>query len=269
MSVAVSDAGALFGKRVLITGVSTKQSIAFAIASEAQEAGAEVVLTSFDRMRPVAERTAMCLPAPAEVLELDLTDEGQLARVADELRERWGGLDGVVHAVAYAPPEAMSGELCSTPVESACGTFNVSTVSLVRLASALRELMRGNDASLVSLSFESSVAWPSYDWMGVSKAALEAASRYLARDLGGDGIRVNSVSAGPVLTVAASRIPAFAAIADSYERRAPLGWDRSDARPVAGAACFLLSGWSRGMTGQTLHVDGGCRAVGLAREARA
>jgi meromycolic acid enoyl-[acyl-carrier protein] reductase len=270
MSAVASETGTLAGKRVLITGVSTKHSIAYAIAHEAQEAGAEVILTSFDRMRRVTERTARRLPAPADVLELDLTDEEHLVRVAEELRGRWGQLDGVVHAVAYAPPDAMSGELCSTSAESACGTFNVSTVSLVRLAGALRGLMRDNGgASLVSLSFESSVAWPSYDWMGVSKAALEAASRYLARDLGGDGIRVNSVSAGPVLTIAASRIPAFAAIADSYARRAPLGWDRSDARPVAGAVCFLLSNWSRGMTGQTLHVDGGCRAIGLAPEVRA
>ncbi len=133
-----------------------------------------------------------------------------------------------------------------------------------RLAAALRGLMRdAAHASLVSLSFESSVAWPTYNWMGVSKAALESVSRYLARDLGGDGIRVNAVSTGPVLTLAASRIPAFAEIADAYERRAPLGWDRSDARPAAGAVCFLLSDWSRGMTGQVLHVDGGCRAIGL------
>jgi enoyl ACP reductase len=270
LSTATTDSGALAGKRVLVTGVSTRHSIAYAIAREAQKAGAEVILTSFDRMRSVTERTARHLPTPVDVLELDLTDESHLIHVAEELRRRWGWLDGVVHAVAHAPPEAMSGELCSTPADSACGTFNVSTVSLVRLAGALRGLMRHNGgASLVSLSFESSVAWPSYDWMGVSKAALEAASRYLARDLGGEGIRVNSVSAGPVLTIAASRIPAFAAIADSYARRAPLGWNRSDARPVAGAVCFLLSDWSRGMTGQILHVDGGCRAIGLERQAGA
>lgn len=268
MKAMAQNTGALAGKRVLITGVSTRRSIAYAVAHEAQEAGAEVVLTSFDRMRAVTERAARCLPAAVDVLELNITDEGDLSRVAEELRGRWGELDGVVHAIAYAPPEAMSGELCSTPSESACGTFNVSTVSLVRLAAALRGLMRDSrGSSLVTLSFESSVAWPSYDWMGISKAALEAASRYLARDLGGDGIRVNSVSAGPLLTVAASQIPAFTAIADCYSQRAPLGWDRSDARPVAGAVCFLLSNWSRGMTGQTLHVDGGCRAIGLARDA--
>ncbi|MGC1850848.1 MAG: enoyl-ACP reductase FabI [Solirubrobacterales bacterium] len=268
MTAAARSAGSLVGKRVLITGVSTKRSIAYAVAREAQEAGAEIVLTSFDRMRAVTERTARRLPTPVDVLELDVTDEGHLRRVADELDQRWGRLDGVVHAVAYAPPEAMSGDLGSTPPELACGTFNASTVSLARLAAALRGLMRDNRrSSLVSLSFDSSVAWPSYDWMGVSKAALEAASRYLARDLGSDGIRVNSVSAGPVLTVAASQIPAFTAIADAFTERAPLGWDRSDARPVAGVVCFLLSDWSRGMTGQTLHVDGGCSAIGLAPEA--
>ncbi len=257
--------GGLTGKRLLITGASTKNGIAYAIAREAQEAGAEIVLTSFDRMRAIAERSAKWLPEPAEVLELDVTDEGDLTRIAGEVRERWGRLDGVVHAVAHASPEAMSGELTSTPAAQACGAFNTSTVSIARLAGALRGLMRDSRrSSLVSLSFESSVAWPSYDWMGVSKAALEAASRYLARDLGGDGIRVNCVSAGPIFTLAASHIPAFDEIADAYAQRAPLGWDRTDARPVAGAVCFLLSDWSRGMTGQTLHVDGGCRAIGLA-----
>ncbi len=263
----MSAAGSLAGKRVLVTGVSTKSSIAYAVAHEAQVAGAEIVLTSAGRMRAIAERSARSLPEPADVLELNVTDEHHLTRVAAEIEERWGQLDGVVHAVAYAPPEAMSGELGSTPAEMACGTFEVSTVSLARLASALRGPLRDStSSSLVSLSFESSVAWPSYDWMGVSKAALEALSRYLARDLGGDGIRVNAVAAGPVLTLAASRIPAFAEIADAYAQRAPLGWDRSDARPVAGVVCFLLSDWSRGMTGQTLHVDGGCRAIGLAPE---
>jgi len=261
--------GSLAGKRILIAGASTRRSIGYAVASDAQAAGAEVVLTSFGRMRAVTERSARALSEPVDVLELDVTDEGDLERAAGRVLERWSGLDGVVHAVAHAPAEAMSGELGATPAASACETFRTSAVSLVRLAAAMRGPMRESGrASLVSLSFESSVAWPSYDWMGVSKAALEAASRYLARDLGGDGVRVNCVSAGPVLTVAASRIPAFAEIADAYALRAPLGWDRTDARPVAGAVCFLLSDWSRGMTGQTLHVDGGFRSIGLApREA--
>jgi meromycolic acid enoyl-[acyl-carrier-protein] reductase len=268
MTAAGRTSPLLIGKRVLITGVSTDRSIAYAVAHEAQEAGAEIVLTSFDRMRTVTERSARRLPKPVDVLELDVTDERQLEGIATELGERWGRLDGVVHAIAHAPPEAMSGDLGSTPAELACATFNASTVSLARLATALRGLLRNNArSSLVSLSFESSVAWPSYDWMGVAKAALEATSRYLARDLGGDGIRVNAVSAGPVLTVAAERIPAFTEIADAYARKAPLGWDRADARPVAGAVCFLLSDWSRGMTGQTLYVDGGCRSIGLAPEA--
>jgi enoyl ACP reductase len=257
----------LAGKRILITGVSTTKGIGYAIAREAQEAGAEIVLSSFGRMRAIAVRAARQLPRPADVLELDVTSEQDLARVAEELRRGWGSLDGAVHAVAYAPPEAMRGELLSTPGEAACRAFGTSVVSLARLAAALRELMCGEEeqrASLVGLSFESSTAWPSYDWMGVSKAALESVARYLARDLGGDGVRVNTVSAGPILTLAASEIPAFEEIADTYAERAPLGWDRFDAGPIAGAVCFLLSDWSRGMTGQTLHVDGGCRAVGMA-----
>ncbi len=254
----------LADKRILITGASTTTGIGYAIAREAQEAGAEIVLSSFGRMRPIAVRAARQLPRPVDVLELDMTSERDLARVADELKRSWGSLDGVVHAIAYAPPEAMSGWMLSTSSDAACRTFNASAVSMARLAAALRDLMGdpGEQSSLVGLSFESSMAWPSYDWMGVSKAALEAVSRYLARDLGSDGVRVNTVSAGPIATVAAGEIPAFCEIADTYSARAPLGWDRFDAGPIAGAVCFLLSDWSRGMTGQTIHVDGGCRAIG-------
>lgn len=265
MSGPTPTAGTLRGKRVLITGVSTRRSIAYTVAREAQLAGAEVLLTSFGRMRAVTERSARSLPKPVDVLDLDVTRDEDSIRVADELHRRWGRLDGAVHAVAYAPPEAMAGDLGSASFAAARDTFDVSVVSLARLAAALRGVMRNSvQASLVALSFESSVAWPSYDWMGVAKAALESVSRYLARDLGPDGTRVNAVASGPLRTVAASQIPAFAAIADAYAERAPLGWDRNDAGAVAGAICFLLSDWSRGMTGQTLHVDGGCRAVGLA-----
>jgi meromycolic acid enoyl-[acyl-carrier-protein] reductase len=258
-------AALLEGKRVLVTGVSTGHGIAFAVARLAQEARAEVVLSSFGRMRSVAERSTRRLPGATDVLELDVTDERQLARAAEELGGRWGRLDGLIHAVAHAPSEAMNGSLGSASAGAASRTFEVSAASLARLVTALRPLLRrSGGASVVSLGFESTVAWPSYDWMGVSKAALESVSRYLARDLGADGIRVNVVCAGPIRTPAASQIPDFERIADAFEERAPLGWDRADAGPVAGAVCFLLSDWARGMTGQTLHVDGGCRAIGLA-----
>jgi meromycolic acid enoyl-[acyl-carrier protein] reductase len=252
-------------RRILVTGVSTTDSIAFAVAREAQLAGAELVLTSFGRFARLARRAAARLPRPCDVLELDVTKPADFARVRDELRDRFGELDGVVHAIAHAPPDALSGDFLSTPSESAATAFQTSAYSFKSLAAALAPLMArsdGSTTSTVALSFESTVAWPSYDWMGVCKAALESIARYLARDLGPSGIRANVVSAGPVLTVAASQIPEFFTINDAYVRRAPIGWDHTDPTPIAKAVCFLLSDWSRGITGETLHVDGGCRIVG-------
>ena len=257
----------LAGKRLLVTGVITRRSIATRIAREAQLAGGEVVLTSFGRVRRLTERAASDLPHPADVLELDVNEPHQLDLVRASLEQRWGRIDGVVHAVAYAPPDALNGNFLETPVDSARVAFETSAFSLKSLAAALQPLMRrtdGTTSSLVSLSFESSVAWPSYDWMGVSKAALESVARYLARDLGPAGIRVNVVSGGPILTVAASQIPEFETINADFDERAPLGWDSRDAGPVAHAVCFLLSDWARGIAGHVLRVDGGRACIGCA-----
>jgi enoyl ACP reductase len=255
----------LAGKRLLVTGVVTRKSIAFAVAREAQLAGAEVVLTSFGRVRQLTERAARALPELADVLELDVSSPDDLRSLAGSVRARWGGLDGVLHAIAYASPDAMAGDMLGTPVASATRSFELSAVSLKELSAALEPLMARHDGtttSLVTLTFDSTVAWPSYNWMGVSKAALEAVARYLARDLGPRGIRVNAVAAGPLMTVAASQIPEFHTIDAEYRRRAPLGWDHADVAPVARAACFLLSDWAAGITGEVLRVDGGCHAVG-------
>jgi enoyl-[acyl-carrier protein] reductase I len=251
----------LDGKRILITGVMTNDSIAFASAERAQQAGAEVVLTGFGRARRLTERAAQQLPSTPDVLELDVNSPDDLAGVRATLDERWGGVDGVVHAIAFAPPDALGGNFLSTPPESAETAFRTSAYSLQALGSALAPLLpRG--ASVVGLDFDASVAWPVYDWMGVSKAALEAVSRYLARDLGPHGVRVNLVSAGPLKTPAASGIPGFDALAGTWERRAPLGWDTGDPGPVADTVCFLLSDWSRQISGEIVHVDGGFHAVG-------
>ncbi len=248
-------------KRLLITGVLTKDSIAFHTAAQAQEAGAEVVLTSFGRAKRMTERAAKGLPRTADVLELDVQDPEHFAALAAGLEQRWDGVDGALHAVAFAPPDALGGNFLSAPVASAQTAFHVSAVSLRDLALALRPLMpRGS--SVVGLDFDAQVAWPVYDWMGVAKAALEATSRYLARDLGPDGVRCNLVSAGPLGTVAASGIPGFGALAGRWQEQAPLGWDTSDPGPVASTVCFLLSDLSRAITGQVLHVDGGFSAVG-------
>jgi enoyl ACP reductase len=255
----------LEGRRLLITGVLTRRSIAFAVAREAQLAGAEVVLTGFGRSRRMTERTAARLPGPPEVLELDINSERDLAALRDGLQRRWGGLDGALHAIAFAPEDALGGRFLQTPPESAVQAFQTSAYSYAALARHLAPLMESG-GSLVGLDFDASVAWPSYDWMGVSKAALEAVNRYLARELGPSGIRANLVSAGPISSPAASGISGFERLADGWDDAAPLGWDISDPGPVAGAVCFLFSHAARGITGELIHVDGGAHAVSLGSE---
>jgi len=253
--------GILEGKRILVTGVLTDASLAFAVAQMAQAEGADLVLTGAARGLSITRRTARKLDAPADVLELDANSEDDVAAVAAELEQRWGVLDGVLHAIAFAPPDALGGGFLDTPAESALTAFRTSAFSLKALAAGFAPLMADGGA-VVGLDFDASVAWPVYDWMGVSKAALESVSRYLARDLGPRGVRVNLVSAGPLETVAASGIPGFVDMAAAWREQAPLGWDTRDAAPVAAACCFLLSEHARAITGEILHVDGGFHAVG-------
>jgi len=254
-------AGLLEGKRLLITGVLTRNSIAYHVAEQAQEAGAEVVLTSFGRVRRLTERAAARLPAAVDVLELDVNRSEDLEALAEALASRWGGVDGVLHAIAYAPEDALGGAFMTAPAESASVAFQTSAFSLKALAAAIAPLMP-TGGSIVGLDFDASVAWPIYDWMGVAKAALESVARYLARDLGDQGVRVNLVSAGPLGTPAAQGIPGFDRLAGLWREQAPLGWDVEDPGPVAAAVCFLLSDLARGITGEILHVDGGFHAVG-------
>jgi enoyl ACP reductase len=251
----------LEGKRLLITGVITKDSIAFHAAEQAQKEGAQVLLTSFGRVRRMTERAAQRLPEPAEVLELDVNQPEDLEALTESLRERWGGVDGALHAIAFAPEDALGGKFMTAPAESAMQAFQTSAFSLKALGAALAPLMEPG-SSIVGLDFDASVAWPVYDWMGVAKAALESVSRYLARDLGPAGIRVNLVSAGPLGTVAARGIPGFEQLATLWQAQAPLGWDVADPAPVADAICFLLSDYARGVSGEILHVDGGFHAIG-------
>ena len=251
----------LEGKRLLITGVITKDSIAFHAAEQAQKEGAEVVLTSFGRVRRMTERAAQRLPEPADVLELDVNKPEDLEALTGSLRERWGRLDGALHAIAFAPQDALGGKFMSAPAESAMAAFQTSAFSLKALGAAIAPLMPAG-AGIVGMDFDASVAWPIYDWMGVAKAALESVSRYLARDLGPAGIRVNLVSAGPLATVAARGIPGFEQLADLWRSQAPLGWDMGDPLPVARAICWLLSDYSHAISGEIVHVDGGFHAVG-------
>ncbi len=254
----------LEGKKLLLTGVITRQSIAFAVAERAQRDGAEVVLTGFGRGRRLTERAAKRLPDPPEVLELDVNRPEDIEALAGHLEGRWGHVDGVLHAIAHAPPEALGGNFLATSPEDAAQAFATSAYSLKALGAGLRPLLARatGGGSIVGLDFDASVAWPAYDWMGVSKAALESVSRYLARDLGCDGTRVNLVAAGPIATAAAGGIPGFDDLAGAWKRQAPLGWDCDDAGAVADAVCFLLSDRSRAVSGEILHADGGFHAMG-------
>ena len=255
----------LAGKRLLITGVITKDSIAFHAAEQAQREGASVLLTSFGRVRRMTERAAGRLPEPADVIELDVNSEANLEALPAEIGSRWDGLDGVLHAIAFAPEDAIGGRFMSAPASSAVQAFQTSAFSLKAMAAALTPLMTSG-GSIVGLDFDARLAWPVYDWMGVAKAALESVSRYLARDLGPSGIRVNLVSAGPLGTVAARGIPGFEQLAKLWPTQAPLGWDIEDPSPVASTICFLLSDYSRAITGEIIHVDGGFHAVGAPGE---
>jgi enoyl-[acyl-carrier protein] reductase I len=252
--------GILAGKRILVTGVLTDSSIAFHVAKVAQQEGATVVLTGYGRLSLV-ERIAKRLPDPPPVLELDVTDQGHLDSLAERLSGYVDRLDGVVHAVAFAPQDAMGGNFLNTSWEDVATAVQVSAFSLKSLAMAALPLMNGG-GSIVGLDFDASVTWPGYDWMGVAKAALESCSRYLARDLGANGIRVNLVSAGPLRTMAFKSIPGSDRFEGLWGERAPLGWNITDPTPAARACAALLSDWFPATTAEIVHVDGGAHAMG-------
>ena len=252
--------GILDGKRILVTGVLTDSSITFHVARIAQLEGATVVLTGFGRLSLV-ERIAKRLPQPPPVLELDVTNTDHLASLAGRVAEHVPGLDGVVHGIAFAPQSALGGNFLDTQWEDVATAVHVSTYSLKALTMAALPLM-DSGAAVVGLDFDASVAWPAYDWMGVAKAGLESCARYLARDLGPRGVRVNLVAAGPLRTMAAKSIPGFAEFEKLWPERAPLGWDNTNPEPAARACVALLSDWFPATTGEIVHADGGVHAVG-------
>src|SRR3954451_5068757 len=265
LALAVCGPMLLEGRKLLVTGVLTESSIAFSIARRAQEEGAELVLTGFGRGMRITQRVARRLPTEPDVLELDVNDPEQLEAVAAELDSRWGRLDGLVHAIAFVPGDALGGNFLTAPSASALAAFETSAFSMKALAAALLPLLeRAEDpgGAVVGLDFDASVAWPAYDWAGVSKAALEAVNRYLARDLGPRRVRSNLVAAGPLSTVAASNIEGFDALAEMWPKQAPLGWGMRGPEPGADTAVFLLSPLSRAISGEIVHVDGGFHALG-------
>ena len=253
----------LDGKKLLITGVLTDDSMAFAAAQVAQEAGAEILLTSVGRAMSLTQRVAKKLPTTPDVLDMDVNNPEQIDAVRAELMRRWGKVDGVLHSIGFMPQSGLGGGFLDTPWEDVALGFQTSAYSLKALANGMLEPMSAaGGASLVSLTFDGRYAWPIYDWMGVAKAGLESITRYLARELGPQGIRVNTVSAGPIRTMAGKSIPGFDQISGAWLNRAPLAWSLTDATPVGQMVCFLFSDWAAMTTGEMIHVDGGYHAMG-------
>jgi enoyl ACP reductase len=253
--------GLLDGKHVVITGVLTDASIAFSVARRAQAEGAEIVLTGAGRALSLTQRTARKLDGDVEVLELDVTVPDHLVSVRDALAERWGRVDGVLHSIGFAPAVCLGDDFMAATWDDVSVALHISTYSLKALADAFVPLMSAGSA-FVGLDFDNSRAFPAYNWMGVAKSALQSVSRYLAKELGPQGIRSNLVAAGPLRTMAAKSIPGFARFEDVWQERAPLGWDITDPEPVARACVSLLSDWFPATTGEVIHVDGGFHAVG-------
>jgi meromycolic acid enoyl-[acyl-carrier protein] reductase len=256
--------GLLDDKKILVTGVLTDASLAFAVARTAQQEGATVALTGAGRGLSITQRTARRLPTTAPVLELDVTQPEHGAAVAEWLRSEWGSVDGALHSIGFAPAACLGGNFMSASWEDVSVAVEVSAYSLKTLAEIVVPLMTGaSGGSIVGLDFDATVAWPAYDWMGVAKAALESTARYLARDLGPRGVRVNLVAAGPIKTMAAKSIAGFSTFEAGWPERAPLGWDSRDSEPVARACVALLSDWFPATTAEIVHVDGGYHAMGV------
>ena len=251
----------LTDKRLIITGVVRPDSIAWAVAAHAQRAGATVLLTAFPRDYDLTAAAAARLPHPADVLDVDLTRDDDLHRLTDHVRASWGGVDGALHAVGFAPRDALAGDFLEASADSAAMAFRTSAVTYAGLARVVRDLAPTEGGALLGLDFDAAGAWPVYNWMGVCKAALESVNRYLARDLGARRIRSNLIAAGPLHTRAATAIPDFDRLLHAWDTRSPLVWDPTDATPVADTACFLLSDLARAITGEIIHVDGGYHAM--------
>lgn len=251
----------LDGKKLLITGVLTDDSLAFGVARKAQEEGAEVVLTGFGRALRLTQRTARKLDPVPDVFELDVTDPDHGQALQDTLRERWGRVDGALHSVGFAPETCLGDDFWAPTWDDVSVAVHVSAYSLRTLSDIVSPLMT-DGGSLVGLTFDATVSWPAYNWMGVAKAAMESLNRYLARELGPRQIRCNLVAAGPMRTIAAKSIPGFAAFEDEWVKRAPLGWDVTDPEGVSRACVALLSDWFPQTTGEIIHVDGGYHSIG-------
>lgn len=254
--------GILDGKKIVITGVLTDASLAFGVARIALAEGAEIVLTGAGRALSLTERTARKLGTDVDVFEFDVTVPEHVESVRESVRGSLGSVDGVLHAIGFAPPSCLGDDFFAAPWDDVAVAMHVSTYSLKTLADAFVPLMTNGSGSIVGLDFDNSQAFPAYNWMGVAKSALQSLNRYLARELGGQQIRCNLVAAGPIRTMAAKSIPGFKLFEDTWDGRSPLGWDINDSEPVAKACVALMSDWFPATTGEIVHVDGGYHAVG-------
>ena len=251
----------LKGKNLLITGILTDASLAYSVAQLALDEGANIIITGAGRGLRLTERTARKLDGEVDVLEFDVTDPEHATKVRAELESKWGRVDGVLHAIGFMPEVGLGEDFLAASWDEISVGFDISAYSIKTVAETILPLMSGG-GSIVGLDFDAKVAWPAYNWMGVAKAALESASRYLARSLGPENIRVNLVAAGPIRTMAAKSIPGFKEFEDAWDGRAPLGWDVNDSSAVARACVALLSDWFPMTTGEIIHVDGGYHAIG-------
>jgi meromycolic acid enoyl-[acyl-carrier protein] reductase len=253
--------GLLDGKKIVVTGVLTDASLAFGVARLAREQGADIVLTGAGRALSLTQRTARKLGDGIDVFELDVTVPEHGVAVREALAEKWGRVDGVVHSIGFAPEVCLGDDFLAAQWEDVAVAMHISAYSLKALADAFLPLM-SEGGSFVGFDFDNRQAWPAYNWMGVAKSALQSVSRYLAKEVGPRGIRSNLVAAGPIKTMAAKSIPGFAVFEDTWDGRAPLGWDVNDSEPVAKACIALLSDWFPATTGEIIHVDGGYHAMG-------
>jgi enoyl-[acyl-carrier protein] reductase I len=254
--------GFLAGKRILITGLLSNRSIAYGIAQACRREGADLAFTYVgdrfrDRITEFAQEFGSELVYPC-----DVADDAQMTALVDGLGKRWDGLDGLVHSIGFAPREAIAGSLLEgLSRENFRVALDISAYSFPALAKAAMPMLRGRRASLLTLTYLGAErVVPHYNTMGLAKAALEASVRYLASDLGPDGVRVNGISAGPIKTLAASGIKGFSRMLDYNEKTAPLRRNVT-IEEVGNVAAFLLSDLASGMTGEIVYVDCGFRSV--------
>ena len=252
----------LEGRNAVVFGVANKRSIAWAIAQRLSDAGAKLAITyQNERLKQEAHDLISSLPR-AEAFQCDLSNDAEIERLFSQLRERYTRLDSLVHSVAYAPAEELKGDFVNTSREGFRVAHDVSVYSLIAVSRAAAPLM-SDGGSIMTLSyFGAEKVMPSYNVMGVAKAALEASVRYLAHSLGPRKIRVNAISAGPIKTLAARGVAGFSEMLKAQSDRAPLKRN-VEVKEVGDTALFLASDLSTGITGETIYVDGGYNIMGF------